>query len=161
MEKLFSSLEDEGSFLVVENKEGAINVMTIGWAQVGIVWGRRIMSVFIRPSRYTHSLIERAEYFSVCVPPKGKMRRELSFCGSRSARDLNKVKECGFVLENGCRKGIKFIKGSALVYECRIVSRSRIFKEETDKGIKRDYYPGNDYHSVYYGEIINIKEGNP
>lgn len=154
-DKLIEALKSDGAFLVVEDRRGKVTVMTIGWAQTGIVWGRRIMSVLVRPSRYTHGLIENAGYFSVCVPPEGEMKKELAFCGSRSGRDLDKIRECGLSLEEGSRKGIRLIKGSAAAWECEIVSRSRIFEENTGKRIKERYYPEGDYHTVYYGEIIS------
>ena len=40
------------------------NPMTIGWAQFGVVWGRPVVTVMVRKSRYTHSLMEQAQVFT-------------------------------------------------------------------------------------------------
>ncbi len=59
-----------GVFLISQNKEDLRpNVMTIGWLEIGIVWGRPIITVLVRPSRYTFSLLEKNPFFVVSVPP--------------------------------------------------------------------------------------------
>ena len=73
-----------GAFLIVSDGGQRTNIMTIGWAQIGFIWGKPVMTVLVRPSRYTHGLLEKAGYFTVCVPPEGKLRKELAFCGSKS-----------------------------------------------------------------------------
>ena len=37
--------------LVSQGKEGLPNVMAIGWGTVGIIWGKPIFVVLVRPSR--------------------------------------------------------------------------------------------------------------
>ena len=56
-ERLNKALHSDGAFLVVKDKKGKVNVMTIGWAMIGVVWGKPMMTVFVRPARYTHELI--------------------------------------------------------------------------------------------------------
>ena len=43
---------NEGAFLTVEAK-GQKNVMTIGWALVGILWKKSVLMVAVRNSRHT------------------------------------------------------------------------------------------------------------
>lgn len=158
-EKLMGSLAGNGAFLVVAGGRGAANVMTIGWAQLGVVWGLPVMTVLVRPSRFTRGLMEKAEYFSVCVPPAGKMAEELAFCGSKSGRDLDKAAECGLVLAGGERPGVSYIAGSELVYECAKLERTRVSPETLAAGVKNKYYPDGDYHDVYFGGIMSVHKG--
>lgn len=158
-EKLTGALGGSGAFLVVAGGRGAANIMTIGWAQTGVIWGKPVMTVLVRPSRFTHGLIEKAEYFSVCVPPAGKLAKELAFCGSRSGREHDKAAECGLVLAAGERPGLSYIAGSELVYECAKLARSRVEPENLDAGVKKQYYPDGDYHYVYFGEILGVHKG--
>jgi flavin reductase (DIM6/NTAB) family NADH-FMN oxidoreductase RutF len=58
---------EQGAFLVVKGKEKT-NVMTIGWALVGVMWRRPTLMVAVRTSRFTHKLIEEAESFTVSFP---------------------------------------------------------------------------------------------
>jgi hypothetical protein len=93
LRKIIGRIE-EGAFLVVKGKEQT-NVMTIGWAMCGVVWRRPMMMVAVRTSRHTYKLIEQADSFTVSFPADDR-KKELNLCGSKSGRDLDKFKECGF-----------------------------------------------------------------
>lgn len=154
-DRLCRALGGSGAFLVVAGENDKTNVMTIGWAQIGVVWGKPVMTVLVRPSRYTHGLMEKAGRFTVCVPPEGKMRKELAFCGSKSGRDHDKVKECGFSLKEG-REGTRYIAGSDLVYECTLLERTGVQPAALAQSVKDSFYKDGDYHTVYFGEIIGV-----
>jgi len=157
-DKFCKALEGSGAFLVVTRENGKTNIMTIGWAQMGYIWGKPVMTVLVRPSRYTHGLMEKAAHFTVCVPPEGKMRKELAFCGAKSGRDLDKVKECGFSLKEG-RDGAKYIAGSELVYECATLERTQVLPETLAQSVNAAYYPDGDHHTLYFGGITGVHEG--
>lgn len=153
MDKLVKALENDGAFLVVENKLGKANLMTIGWATVGMVWGKPMMTVFVRPVRYTYELIENATSFSVCVPALGKLKEELILCGTSSGRSIDKVKATGLTLKKGLSKDSLVVEECKYFYECNIVQKNMIDQKTLDAGIIKSYYPHPDFHAVYYGEI--------
>lgn len=72
------------------------NAMTIGWATLGIVWGKPILTVYVRPSRYTFGLIEKTGDFTVNVLPR-ELEEIASFCGNISGRDCDKFEAKGLV----------------------------------------------------------------
>ena len=152
-ERLNKALHGEGAFLVVKDKKGKINVMTIGWAMVGVVWGKQMMTVFVRPQRFTHELIENAVSFSVCVPGAGKMKEELIFCGTSSGKMVDKIKQCDFSLVQGKHKDNVLIDDCKLFYECEIVEKAKMLPETLSKEITEEFYPNKDFHSIYFGEI--------
>lgn len=156
--KFCKALKTNGAFLVV-NAEGRTNIMTIGWAQIGVIWGKPVMTVLVRPSRFTHGFMGKAEYFTVCVPAEGAMKKELAFCGSKSGRDYDKAAECGFSVKTGAQEELKYLEGSELVYECRNVERARMLPDLLPQGIKSAYYPEGDYHTIYFGEILGVYKG--
>ena len=47
-------LKDPGCLLVTVKKDGACNVMTIGWGLVGVFWRMPVFLVAVRHSRFTH-----------------------------------------------------------------------------------------------------------
>lgn len=153
VDKLDRALENDGVFLVVEDDRGKINVMTIGWATVGMVWGKPIMTVFVRPVRYTYELIERAKTFSVCVPSAGKLKDELIFCGSSSGRTVDKIKQSKLTAIKGQLKNTVIIEECKYFFECHIVQKNKLDPQVLDAGIIKDFYPNRDFHTVYYGEI--------
>ncbi len=78
--------------LVSQGKQDIPNTMAIGWGTIGIIWGRPIFIVLVRPSRYTYKLIEETGEFTVnIVPPQ--LKEVVQYCGTVSGRDHNKFKE--------------------------------------------------------------------
>ena len=143
-----------GAFLMVKG-----NPMTIGWGQFGVLWGRKTFTVYVRKSRYTNELLERENTFTVSVPEIGTMREELLFCGTKSGRDVNKMKALNasyFKSRFGAQDGFL---GCKYHIECRILNRSVLDEQsiEDDSLLKR-YYPNGDSHTMYIGEIIGISE---
>ena len=156
--KLCEALEDSGALLVVLDNKKRLNAMTIGWAQTGIIWGKPVMTVLVRPSRYSHELLENARYFSVCVPVSGGWKKELAFCGSKSGRDYDKLRACSLKTKDGSKPGVKLIEGAALSYECEILSKAKMPSSALPEEIRKKYYPAGDSHTLYFGEIIKIRK---
>lgn len=156
-EKLCGALEGPGAFLVVEDKRGRVNAMTIGWAQVGVIWGEPVMTVLVRPSRHTHPMLENSGHFSVCVPKRGEMKKELAFCGSKSGRDYDKIRACALKLKGG-KPGVKYIDGCALVYQCEILARTDLVRGKIGAEPLKKYYPaGETLHTLYFGKILKAE----
>jgi len=155
---LCEALEGEGAFLVAENSHGRVNAMTIGWAQLGFIWGQPVLTVLVRPSRYTHAVLEDAKHFSVCVPKRGEFKKELAFCGSKSGRDYDKIRACALKLKDGAEKGLKYLDGCALVYQCEICGKADLSRENLSPVQLARYYPGSDApHTLYFGKVIKAE----
>ncbi|MFH1727040.1 MAG: flavin reductase family protein [Pseudomonadota bacterium] len=154
-DKFCCALNKGGLFLVVNDPDGKPNPMTIGWATIGTIWYKPIMTVLVRPSRHTFSLIEKNENFTVCVPGEDKLNEELAFCGTKSGRDFDKVKECNFEMEKGRLENTSIIKGCQIFYECKTVHKNDVLKPELESNIISKYYPEGDFHRIYYGEIVH------
>lgn len=143
-------LSNDGVLLIAGDPP---NLMTIGWGTLGIIWGKEMMTVMVRPTRFTFGLMEKSSEFSVCVLPE-RFSKELAFCGSRSGRDIDKIKACGFTMLKGITIPVPFIAESLYHYECRIIHKHFLDPETLDPVIIKRYYPKRDYHMVYYGEIV-------
>ncbi|MBE6083449.1 MULTISPECIES: flavin reductase family protein [Tissierellales] len=145
---------EKGLFLTVKSKE-KINTMTIGWGSIGIIWGKPIFTVAVRNSRYTHSLIENSNNFTVSIPLEKDMNKELIYCGTKSGRDVDKIKECNLILRDGINTPSPVIENCSLHYECKIVYKHDINLQVMDKEICEKCYKDGDYHTLYYGEIVD------
>ena len=71
----------KNGLLLVAGEKG--NPMTIGWGTIGIIWGKPVFMVLVRPSRYTFELMEKSGEFSVNVPLHS-LNKEVAICGSKS-----------------------------------------------------------------------------
>ena len=80
--------------LVTAEKNGSVNMMTVSWGGVGVMWNKPVAFTFIRPQRYTFGFLESGSGFTISFFDEAH-RKALSFCGSKSGRDHDKVKETG------------------------------------------------------------------
>jgi flavin reductase (DIM6/NTAB) family NADH-FMN oxidoreductase RutF len=70
------------------DEEGRANIMTAAWA--GTICSDPVMvSVSIRPERYSHDVIERTGEFVINLTTE-KLTRAADYCGVRSGRDVDK-----------------------------------------------------------------------
>lgn len=141
-----------GAFLTVKHKN-RLNTMTIGWALAGIAWTRPVLSVLVRTSRHTFKLIEQAPDFTVSVPLKGTLAKELAYCGSHSGSAVDKFAECGLepVELEGCQTPALAFPG--IHFACKTVLRAPMNPDLMDPAIATSY-PQPDYHTFYHGEIV-------
>jgi flavin reductase (DIM6/NTAB) family NADH-FMN oxidoreductase RutF len=142
----------KGAFLTVQAGDD-LNIMTIGWASIGFMWGRPMLTIMVRKSRYTHTIIERSSEFTVSVPAVAKMTRELEFCGTESGKEKDKLKECNLRLFPAEKIKTPIIDIAGIHFECKIAYKSAIDPLYLEQSYKH-LYPAKDYHTIYYGEIV-------
>ena len=95
-EKVIEQLP-KGALLTVKSKD-KLNTMTIGWATLGRVWNKPIMTVLVRFSRFTHDIISDSDSFTVSFSFDGSLKQAIGVCGEKSGRDMDKLKELGLTL---------------------------------------------------------------
>ncbi len=140
----------KGAFLTVQSP-GRINTMTIGWASIGFMWAKPMMTIMVRNTRHTYGIIEESAEYTVSVP-LADMDKSLEFCGTKSGKDVDKISACGLEFFPGEKVKTPIIKTPGLHFECAIVYRSPL----DPKNLVEAYthlYPEKDYHTMYYGEI--------
>lgn len=146
----------KGAFLTVKAAD-ALNTMTIGWATFGFIWQKPVMMVAVRDSRHTFGIIEKSQDFTVTIP-SNDMSKEIAFCGTQSGRDVDKFKMCNLQTANGRNVVSPIINVAGIHYECKIVFKSAMNPVYLDKNYDKALYPQNDYHTLYFGEILACYE---
>jgi flavin reductase (DIM6/NTAB) family NADH-FMN oxidoreductase RutF len=154
VEKGMDFLHKKGAFLTVKGSD-KVNTMTISWGNIGHDWGRPIFTVLVRKSRYTHGLIENSNEFTVSIPLKNDFKKALSICGTKSGRNVDKIKEANISLQDGRSVSTPVIAGCKLHYECKIVYKQEMNPEFLVDDIKNSSYINGDYHTIYFGEIVD------
>ncbi len=89
----FKTIGQDWGLVSAGTKESA-NTMTISWGGVGVLWGKNVAFVFIRDSRFTKEFIDKNDFFSISFLGKS-FKNALSYCGSHSGRDCDKLAEAG------------------------------------------------------------------
>lgn len=132
------------------------NTMTASWGGVGILWGKPVATVYIRPQRYTLEFVEESPYFSLCFFDES-WREALNFCGKNSGRDYDKDKETG--LTPLFDREAPYYQQAKLVLICRKLYRQDMKAEAfLDQEVLAKNYPQNDLHRIFIGEIVAALE---
>ena len=106
----------------------------------------------MRPERYTYQFMESHDYFTVSILPE-EAKKVTALCGSKSGREVDKVKECGFtVAQAEC--GAPYFEEAELVLVCRKRYVQPMDPDRIPEDVKEKWYPGQDYHIMYLGEIV-------
>ena len=128
------------------------NTMTIGWGAIGTMWSRPFAFVAVRHSRYTYEFMQAYDSFTLTAFPE-KYHKALSYLGSHSGRDGDKIAVAGLTPEPANSVASPAFKEAELVIECiKMYADDLNPAHFLDMSI-HDVYPNRDYHRIYYGEI--------
>ncbi len=149
----FHMIEKEW-MLVTAEKDGKVNTMTASWGGVGIMWGKPVAYVFIRPQRYTKEFIDGTDTFSLSILGE-EHRKTLSYLGTVSGRDEDKISKSGLHVKH---EGVTpYFEEANTVMVCR-----KLFAQPLDpagfidKECDTKWYPQKDYHTMYVVEIEKV-----
>lgn len=144
--------------LVTAGDSKKVNTMTASWGGLGVMWGKHVAFVVIRPSRYTKEFIDKEETLSLSFYGE-EYKKMMSYIGTVSGRDEDKIKKAGLTVE--------YLDGTPYFNEASIVLKTKkLYVQEfdenciLDKQIDEKWYPNKDYHTMYVCEIekVLIKE---
>jgi flavin reductase (DIM6/NTAB) family NADH-FMN oxidoreductase RutF len=133
------------------------NIMTIGWASIGVYWGKPMFVAVVRPSRYTHSLLEANGEFTVNMA-WSDFKKELGICGTVSGRDRDKFELCGYTPLPSKNVSVPIIDKCNLHVECKVAYYLDMNPDTLDMNYDMKWYKGEDYHTIYFGEILDCYE---
>lgn len=142
--------------LITAGKEDKFNTMTASWGGLGVLFNEPVVFSFIRPQRYTLEFVENNDYFSISFYDK-KYKDKLTFCGTKSGRDVDKVKEISF--NPIFNEKAPYFKEAKLVFICQKIHGQFLDPDGfIDQSLEKNY--NNDYHKLYVGKIVKaiIKE---
>ena len=96
--------------------------------------------------------LDREEYFTLAFFDE-EHRKALALCGSKSGREVDKVRECGFTVKTA-ECGAPYFEQAQLVLVCRKRYAQPMDPDRMPEDVKEKWYPGQDYHILYLGEIV-------
>lgn len=147
----------EDKCAIVTEVDGKANAMTASWGAMGEMWGKDVITIYIRESRFTRELLDKSETFSVNFFDMSNVENKmaLQIFGSKSGRDKDKIKEMGFNVNHSLNT--PFLDESNLVFLCSKLSRTEIKSGEFfNPRINDKFYEDGDYHIMYIAEIIRV-----
>lgn len=150
------AMHQHGLLLTTLDGDGRANTMAIGWGTPGIIWGKPIFTVFVRPSRHTYDLLEGNGDFTINVLPPS-MKDVIEYCGTVSGRDADKFLEKHLTAVPARSVSAPVIDQSLITYECRTVHRNDLRPDALAVDIKDSAYAAGDYHRLYFGLILHVQ----
>jgi flavin reductase (DIM6/NTAB) family NADH-FMN oxidoreductase RutF len=149
------NLWDKQWFLLTSGTEDNFNMMTVSWGSIGCMWNKPFVQIVVRPQRYTYEFLENSDTFSLCAFPE-QYRPALQLLGSKSGRHGDKLGLTDLTIKKSSKILAPSYNEASLILECRKMYYQDMdpngFLDETIQ----NNYPINDYHRVYYGEILAV-----
>lgn len=140
--------------LITAGDESKFNTMTASWGGAGVLWGKNVVTCYIRPQRYTKEFVDASDTFTLSFFGPGH-RDALNLCGSVSGRDCDKAAEAGLTPYH--TDGTTAFREAELILVCRKLYQDEMPPENfIAKENDAKWYPNHDYHTMYIGEIVKI-----
>ncbi|WP_294157346.1 flavin reductase family protein [uncultured Selenomonas sp.] len=152
-------LESVKTGVLLVTKDGEkVNAMTISWGALGIDWRHPTFTTYVRESRFTKGLLDKTGVFNIAIGAGEQAKKVLGVCGSKSGRDMDKVKECGLTLVEPEVNDVPAIQEFPLTLECKVVFKQQKDPMAMTRENREQFYPETDgkrdNHIIYEGEIV-------
>ena len=146
------TLFKEDGVTFVEKGEG-FNPMTIGWGGLGILWNRPCCTVYIHASRYSKTLFDKSDHFTICF--FGKEHRDLiQYFGKASGRDEDKCLKSGIHMIKDGPYG--YPEEAELVILCEKIGQSDFDVTKVGPKEVKSWYEKDGVHTIYQGRIFKL-----
>ena len=149
---IFTKLDKEWALLTAGSMDDH-NAMTVSWGGMGTLWGKPVVTVYVRPNRYTYGYMEDNEFFTLSFYPQD-CRKALVLMGSRSGRDCDKDAEAGLAAV-AAGESVSY-KQAEVTLVCRKLYHNDLVRDNIPEEVIRACYDPEPVHRMYIGEVIDI-----
>ncbi len=152
----FNLLGKEWMLVSAGNEKDGCNTMTISWGHLGCIWGSNDPTavIYLRPSRYTKTFVDKEDYFTLCVMDQS-FKKQMAYLGSVSGRDEDKIGKAG--LTKVFADNSVYFEEAKLVLVCKKVYAAELQESGfIDKETLEKNYAAKDFHTMYVGKIEKI-----
>ncbi|MBR5766927.1 MAG: flavin reductase, partial [Lachnospiraceae bacterium] len=119
------------------------------------LWGKPVVTVYVRPNRHTYEYTEANEFFTLNFFTED-YRKALAVMGSKSGRDCDKDAEAGLTAVTA---------GESIAYQqakttllCRKLYAADLDKAAIPQEILDTVYSPEPIHRMYIAEVVEIIE---
>lgn len=106
--------------IMTKDNNGKCNPITVEW-YIRTSIEPPMFAISIGNERYSYECLQNHRYFNIIIPSE-EMNETIKYCGSKSGRDTDKIKDLGIDVFKG-KLGLSIIKNARACYECEIVSQ--------------------------------------
>ncbi len=149
---ILSQFDKKWALLTAGNKD-SFNTMTISWGGMGTLWGKPVVTTYVRTSRYTHEFMDKGYYFTISFYPED-YKKILGVMGSKSGRDINKMNYEGLTAKEA-GETVTFEEAEVTLL-CKKLFKQELSLDNMPADIVDAFYSGDAVHDMYIGEIVEI-----
>ena len=139
--------------LVAAGPAGRCNAMTISWGSMGTIWGKPVITVYIRPDRYTWGFLKENDSFTVSFYPP-QYRDALMRMGRMSGSDGDKAAAAKLTVRplDGC---VTFAEAEE-TFVCKKLYMHQLDYDACPEAAKQQIYKnGVEPHWLIMGEVVD------
>lgn len=153
------TLAGKDFYAVTAGKKDHYNSMVGSGGGFGLLLRKPTTWCFFRADRYTLSLIEKEQTYTLSYFPK-EYQEQMLFLGSKSGRDSEKMKEVSLTAVETPDGDMTF-QEARLILECRLTSMTTAVPDdfcmqEAKDYINEAYKEANVYRKLVFGEITHV-----
>ena len=104
--------------ITTKNSEGKENVFTVAWTGT-ICTKPPMLSISVRPERLSYEYIKETMEFVVNMP-SANLVKSLDYCGVKSGRKNDKIKEMNFTMKDCDKINASYIDECPVSIECKV-----------------------------------------
>ena len=145
---------DQWALLTAGQKEH-FNMMTISLGGMGTLWNKPVVTVYVKPCRYTYEFMEKNDYFVVSFFG-GTHKEDLNILGTHSGRHEDKLSLTSLT-------PIEINHGMTYQEAIQTIICKKIYEQDLNLNqipveAMNGYYRNEPVHRMFIGEIIEIIE---
>ena len=151
---VFGRIGQDWMLVAAAKSDGSVNAMTASWGGMGVMWGKNVAFVVIRPQRYTQEFIDASGKLSLTFYLES-CRKMLGYMGSTSGRDADKIAVQGLTV--AAENGVPYFEEADTAMIAKVLFAQK-YEEESflEPQLIEKWYPQKDYHTLYICEIEKI-----
>ena len=147
----FQAIGKDWMLITAGNGEG-VNTMTASWGGLGVMYGKNVAFIVLRPQRYTKEFVDREDTFSISFLEKRKYKSVLNYLGTVSGRTEDKIEKSGLTLD--FIDDTPYFNEANQVFICKKLYQQPMQGEGLiNEKLDLTFYPDKDYHVLYIAEI--------
>jgi flavin reductase (DIM6/NTAB) family NADH-FMN oxidoreductase RutF len=139
--------------LITAGDEDKVNTMTASWGGLGVMYGKNVVFIVVRPHRYTKEFLDQEDTFSLSFLDK-EYKDKLNYLGSVSGRTEDKITKSGLTLD-------RFNKTPFFLEATNVLICKKLYVQQMngdgilEERFKSTFYQSDDYHFLYIAEVTN------
>ena len=149
---IFAQFDKKWALLCAGTKEKH-NTMTISWGGMGTLWSKPVVTVYVKPCRYTYGFMNENEYFTVSFYPE-EYQKALAVMGTKSGRDINKDEVSGLTAKPIGQ--VVTYEEAEVTFICRKIYWQDMVRENMPEDAVERFYTEEEPHRMFIGEVVEI-----